>query len=144
ASFPGSAASWGSRPYQAVLRTAAKRVQGILGSAHAGNEPRSPLALRLVAGARAGGPSRMGHTSARGADRVADAGERRLGVVAKRGNRGDADDDDQGQHHGILDRGRAVFFHEEIDGAFVELTHGWVLSLWYRCRDKFLSASLSR
>ena len=39
--------------------------------------------------------------------------ERRIRVGADRRNGGQADNDDQSQHHCILDGGRAVFRHEE-------------------------------
>src|SRR5439155_505970 len=42
-------------------------------------------------------------------DGRADERERAVGVGAEGGDGGDADDDDEGQHHGVLDRGRAVF-----------------------------------
>src|SRR6516225_5043675 len=67
---------------------------------------------------------------ARGADAGADAGERALGVVAQRGDRSDADHDDQGEHHGVLDGGRAVFLHEEIGHAAEELAHVSLLQGW--------------
>ncbi len=50
----------------------------------------------------AGGALAIGH-------RGGDVGERLVGVGADRANRHQADDDDQRQHHGILDGRGAIF-----------------------------------
>src|SRR5262245_58506665 len=57
-------------------------------------------------------------------DGAADLGEGAVGVGAEHRDRGDAHHDDQGQHHGVLDRRRAVFVLQEIDRELTELTHG--------------------
>src|SRR5436190_984755 len=63
-----------------------------------------------------------------GVDLVADVAERVAGVGAQRADRRDADHDDQGQHHRVLDGGRAVFTLEEVHQGGLELAHGRVLS----------------
>ena len=45
----------------------------------------------------------------------------RLG--ADRADSGQANDDDQGQHHSVLDCGRAIFFLQELNDAISELFH---------------------
>src|SRR5437660_1372987 len=58
------------------------------------------------------------------ADLGADVAEGVVGVGAERRDRRDAHDDDQGQHDGVLDRGRAVFVLQESDQVLRELLHG--------------------
>src|SRR5207237_6811586 len=50
-------------------------------------------------------------------------GERLVGVGADRRDGGDAHHDDQGEHDGVFDRGRAVFTLQEVDDALSKLTH---------------------
>ena len=50
-----------------------------------------------------------------GSRRYRDDAEGVIGVRAKRGNRGNADHDDQGQHHRVFDRRRAIFLLQEPD-----------------------------
>src|SRR5262249_25646798 len=57
-----------------------------------------------------------------------DAGERLVGIGAQRRNGGDADHDNEGQHHGVLDGRRAVFTLQKIYDPFRKLTHLSVLS----------------
>lgn len=47
------------------------------------------------------------------AELVSHIAERLIGVAADVRNRGQADDDDQRQHHGVLDCSRAIFRYEE-------------------------------
>src|SRR5579871_4586642 len=69
--------------------------------------------------------SARGSTSARGrADLLADGGEGAVGVLAQRGDRGEADHDDQSQHDRVLDGRWAIFTLNEIHNRFGELTHG--------------------
>src|SRR5207253_381846 len=58
------------------------------------------------------------------ADLGADIAEGVIGVGAQRRDRRDAHDDNQGQHDGVLDRGRAVFVLQEVNQVLTELTHG--------------------
>src|SRR5437762_2212585 len=60
------------------------------------------------------------------ADGGPDGGEGGVGVLAEGRDGADADDDDQGEHDGVLDRGRAVFRLQELDDILRELTHGSV------------------
>src|SRR2546421_11025031 len=60
------------------------------------------------------------------ADGGPDGGERRVGVLAEGRDGADAHDDDQGEHDGVLDRGRAVFRLQELHDTLGELTHGSV------------------
>src|SRR5215468_5465894 len=53
----------------------------------------------------------------------ADVGEGVGGVGAQRRDGGDAHDDDEGQHDGILDRRRAALVLHEADQRLTELTH---------------------
>jgi len=66
------------------------------------------------------------YTSAgRATDRSADAGEGAHGVGSERGDGSDADHDDEGEHHRVLDRGRAIFAPQEIDNGVVQFReHG--------------------
>src|SRR5262249_17813517 len=75
--------------------------------------------------ARRRGPAAIcGGASARGrGDLVADVLERVAGVGAEGADRRDAHHDDQGQHDGVLDRGRAVFVLQEVQGELTKLTH---------------------
>src|SRR5262245_60314645 len=82
-----------------------------------GNTPLTTHVIRLAGGA---------------ADRIADAGEGLVGIGAEGGDGGDAHHDDQGQHDGVLNRGRAVFTRQEILDAFHNLPHA--LLLW--CFEK--------
>src|SRR2546428_122071 len=54
---------------------------------------------------------------------VGHVGERLVGVGADRGDGGDAHHDDQGEHDGVFDRGRAVFPLQELDDALQHLEH---------------------
>src|SRR5205085_4677968 len=72
---------------------------------------------------------------------VLDRRERRISVLAEGRDGADADDDDQGQHDGVLDRGRAVFRLQELHDILGELTHGsvsesrlWVGGPWWSSR----------
>ena len=56
-------------------------------------------------------------------DGRADEAERLVGVRAEGGDGGDADHDDQGQHHGVLDRGRAIFLLQERNQALGQAAH---------------------
>src|SRR5262249_19546176 len=58
-----------------------------------------------------------------GADGAADLAEGRVGVAAERGDSGDADHNDEGQHDRVFDGRRAVFTLQEIDREIRELTH---------------------
>ena len=49
------------------------------------------------------------------ADGVANGRERGVRILTEGGDRGDANHDDQGQHHGVFNRGRTIFTLEEID-----------------------------
>src|SRR5207248_978786 len=71
------------------------------------------------------GPAfRLGTGSARrAADLAADVAEGVVGVGAQGGDGGDAHHDDQGQHDGVLDRGRAILSLQKVDDAVSELTH---------------------
>src|SRR5439155_756689 len=62
-------------------------------------------------------------SAGRAADRVADAGERLVGVRAQRGDRRDAHHDDQRQHDRVFNGRRAVFASQEILDAFHEFPH---------------------
>src|SRR5262249_19909426 len=66
------------------------------------------------------------------ADGGADGGEGLVGVGAEGRDRGNADHDDQGQHHGVLDRRRAVLTLQKIHHALSKLTHRTVLSVAWR------------
>src|SRR5438132_13341695 len=59
-----------------------------------------------------------------GADRGADRGKRRVGVLTESGNGADANHDDQGQHDRVLDGRRAVFTLQELNHEVAKLTHG--------------------
>src|SRR5262245_23333718 len=86
--------------------------------------PYTPLCRRPVrspSGARSRGGA---------ADGGADGGEGLVGVGAEGRDGGDADHDDQGQHHGVLDRRRAVLTLQKIHHALSKLTHDKVLSLF--------------
>src|SRR5713226_3107213 len=73
----------------------------------------------------AGSPAVDSIRSAAGrADALADVAEGVVGVGAQGRDGGDAHHDDEGQHDGVLDRGRAVFVLEEVDEVLTELTHG--------------------
>src|SRR5437899_2182584 len=69
----------------------------------------------------------LGATSRGGADRRADGGERRVGVLTQGGNGADADHDDQGQHDRVLDGRRAVFTLQELNHEVAKLTHVGIL-----------------
>src|SRR5947207_2925176 len=76
-------------------------------------------------GERAGSLESSWSGSATGAaDGGANATERRVGVVAEGRNRADADNDNQGQHDGVFNCGRAIFGLHELDVILGELTHG--------------------
>src|SRR5215831_2540534 len=78
----------------------------------------------MAVGPRRPGRSDAARVSAAGAaDGVADLGEGVVGVAAQGRDGRDADDDDQGQHHRVLDRRRAVFRLQEADHRLSELTH---------------------
>ena len=62
-------------------------------------------------------------------DLAADVGEGVAGVGAEGRDRGDAHHDDQGQHDGVLDRGRAVFFPQEVHNKLSKRVHGGLLVL---------------
>jgi hypothetical protein len=67
----------------------------------------------------------MSHNSVRlGCDIGADEAEGVVGVLAESGNGRNADNDDQGQHHGILDGGGAIFLLEERHDAVEQAAHG--------------------
>src|SRR5262245_17749403 len=67
------------------------------------------------------GPLRCGVFSRRGGV-VGHGGEGRVGVLAKGRDRGEADDDDQRQHHGVFHGGRAVLALDELDGLAAQRT----------------------
>jgi len=58
----------------------------------------------------------------RPADRVADRRKRLVGVAAQGRDRRNANDDDERQHHGVFNRGRAIFIVEETDEGLGELS----------------------
>jgi len=60
-------------------------------------------------------PVRQGWESITTLGNNADGTKGLVGVVAEGGDGGDAHHDDQGQHDGVLDRGRAVFALQEVD-----------------------------
>src|SRR5262245_8117323 len=60
-------------------------------------------------------PPRISALATGAADDAADGGKGLIGVGAQGRDGRDAHHDDQGQHDGVLDRGRAVFRLEEID-----------------------------
>src|SRR5260370_936136 len=72
-------------------------------------------------GSRAGSQVRSTSTLAR--DGGAHAREGVVGVLAEGGDGADADHDDQGQHDGVLDGGRAVFTLQEVHDRFRQVTH---------------------
>src|SRR5215471_19946980 len=76
-------------------------------------------------------------STGRGIDDVADVVKCVASVGAEGADGADADDDDQGQHHGVLDRGGAVFVGEEIDEGLGETAHGTVP---FCCQEAFTSA----
>ena len=78
--------------------------------------------------ARAGSKTRLlaKKSTGRGTDGVAHVCESVAGVRAESADRGDANDDDQRQHHGVLNRGRAIFVLEEADERIRETGHGSV------------------
>jgi len=61
--------------------------------------------------------------SASGGNGAANGREGGVGIAAQRGNGADADHDDQGKHHRVLDGCRAVLTLEELDGKLHELIH---------------------
>src|SRR5579872_3160799 len=75
------------------------------------NKPKSSVCLALVSAAGV-------------ADVRCDVAVGVVGVAAQRGDRRDADDDDEGQHDRVLDGGRAVFVLQKTDQVLTELTHG--------------------
>jgi hypothetical protein len=54
----------------------------------------------------------------------ADVAEGVISVGAQGRDGRDAHNDNQGEHDGVLDRGRAVFVLQEVDQVLAELTHG--------------------
>ena len=56
----------------------------------------------------------------RAADGVADTGEGGVGVLPDGGDGADAHHDNQGEHDGVLDCGRAVFTRQEFDGGLAK------------------------
>jgi len=58
-----------------------------------------------------------------GADRSRNVAERRVGVRANGANSGQANDDNQGQHDGVFNRGRAIFGYQELLYFLRELLH---------------------
>src|SRR5687767_5682920 len=70
---------------------------------------------------------------------VADGRERGVGVGAERRDGPDADHDDQGQHHRVLNGRRAVFTLDEIHHRFAEHTHGTdpFMSFWVRSESSY-------
>jgi hypothetical protein len=62
-------------------------------------------------------------------DGVADQLEFALGTLAEAGNGRDADHDDQGQHHRVLDGGRAIFALHEAFHRMQHRPHGSTLQL---------------
>src|SRR5262249_2191956 len=71
----------------------------------------------------------------RGRDLGADVLEGVAGVGAQGADRGDAHHDDQGQHHGVLNRRRAVFVLQEVQGELTELTHVRLLQMQREARE---------
>src|SRR3989442_1771111 len=65
----------------------------------------------------------MSASAAGALDLVADVGEGVAGVGAQGSDGRDAHHDDQGQHDGMLDRGRAVFVLQETYQCLAEVTH---------------------
>src|SRR5689334_7668588 len=57
-------------------------------------------------------------------DRGADEAEGLVGVRAEGRDGGDADHDDEGQHNGVLNRGRAIFLLQERNQALGQTAHG--------------------
>src|SRR5580704_12339303 len=84
--------------------------------AHAGGPPRLP-----------GRAAASWTRSATGRQRGVDVVERRVGALAEGGDRPDADDDNEGEHDGVLDGRRAVLGLHELDDGLGELTHETLL-----------------
>lgn len=73
--------------------------------------------------------------SGRGAaDGRADRLESRVGVLAKGGDGREAHHDDERQHHGVFNRGRAIFLADEIDDETLQMRQHFK-PLW--SRDKY-------
>src|SRR3989442_15925577 len=62
------------------------------------------------------------------ADSAANGREGLVGVATQGGNGADADHDDEGQHHGVLNGRRAIFRLQEIHNELTELLHDVFLS----------------
>src|SRR5262249_38980407 len=91
----------------------------LLGRGYCRQKRRTPARL-IPAGFTAAGGSAG---SAARIERVAGLGEGGVGVGAQRGDGGDADHDDQGQHDRVLDRRRAVLTLQELDRELSEPAH---------------------
>src|SRR4051812_32403292 len=72
---------------------------------------------------RWGGPRRRLSGSATGRQGAVHGGERLAGALAQGRDGRDADDDDEGEHDRVLDRGRAVLGLDELHNVLGELTH---------------------
>src|SRR5437868_1112734 len=70
------------------------------------------ISAAAAGSAAAGGDGLAGHVA-----------ERVVGVRAEGGDGGDADHDDQGQHHGVFDGRRAVFTLQEVHELFRQGAH---------------------
>src|SRR5207245_2922965 len=70
------------------------------------------------------GAAALGRSRA-GADLLADRVESGAGVLAQRGDRCQANDDDQRQHHGVFDCRRAVFALDEVYDAVQAAVQHW-------------------
>jgi hypothetical protein len=58
-----------------------------------------------------------------GLDRGANEAESLIGIRAEGGNSSDAHHDDQSEHHGVLDRGGAIFLLKEVDNFLAQTAH---------------------
>ena len=59
-------------------------------------------------------------------DRIADRNELAAGGFAEGRDRGDADHDDEGQHHGVFNSRRTIFLLHERNELLGQLTHGHI------------------
>src|SRR5437588_11772720 len=69
-------------------------------------------------------------------DSAANGREGLVGVATQGGNGADADHDNEGQHHGVLNGRRAIFRLQEIHHELTELLHDIFLSeAWQSARE---------
>src|SRR5262245_42766030 len=84
-------------------------------------EPPPQLDGPAAPGARPAAGRSAGGAAGGRAEGLADGVERRVGVLAEGGDRGDAHHDDQRQHHRVLDGGRAVLALQEVNHTLRQL-----------------------